>query len=208
MSEAAHTGGYLVSVLIFLGAAVLAVPLFRLLGLGAVIGYLFAGVAIGPSGFGFIGDAGTTREIAELGVVLLLFIVGLELKPSRLMSMRRDILLLGSSQMAVTALIVGGLASATFKVPFWGAATTGVALAFSATAIALQLLEERGALQSSYGRRAFAVLLMQDILVVPVLALVPLAASRAPVFSGQIQETLAGLSASGAALAVVIFSGG
>ncbi|MDB5596581.1 MAG: potassium transporter TrkA [Hyphomicrobiales bacterium] len=207
MPEAAHTGGYLVSVLIFLGAAVLAVPLFRLLGLGAVIGYLFAGVAIGPSGFGFIGDAGTTREIAELGVVLLLFIVGLELKPSRLLSMRRDILLLGSSQMAVTALIVGGLASVTFKVPFWGAATAGVALAFSATAIALQLLEERGALQSSYGRRAFAVLLMQDILVVPVLALVPLAASRAPVFSGQIQETLASLSASGAALAVVIFAG-
>ena len=207
MPESAQHGGYLLSVLIFLGAAVLAVPLFRFVGLGAVIGYLFAGLAIGPSGFAFISDAATTRDIAELGVVLLLFIVGLELKPSRLLAMRGDILVLGSAQMAVTALVVAALASATFHIHLWGAVITGVALAFSATAIALQLLEERGALQSNYGRRAFAVLLMQDILVVPVLALVPLAASRTPIFSGGMQETLASLSASGAALVCVILAG-
>lgn len=206
MPEAAHHGGYLLPVLVFLGAAVAAVPLFRFIGLGAVIGYLFAGLAIGPSGFGLVGDAASTREIAELGVVLLLFIVGLELKPSRLLAMRRDILLLGSLQMALTTLAIGGLAYSIFSVPVWGAAVMDVALAFSATAIALQLLEERGALQSNYGRRAFAVLLMQDILVVPVLALVPLAASRTPVFAG-VEETLASLSTSGAAIVAVVLAG-
>ena len=207
MPEASPHGSYLISVLIFLGAAVAAVPLFRLLGLGAVIGYLCAGVAIGPSGLGFIGDGATTREIAELGVVLLLFIVGLELKPSRLVSMRRDILLLGSCQMAVCALVIGGLALVIFHVPFWGAAMTGVALAFSATAVALQLLEERGALQSAYGRRAFAVLLMQDILVVPLLALMPLVASRGETFSGSLPELMRSIAIAGGAIAAVVFAG-
>ena len=206
MSEASQHGGYLVSVLIFLGAAVAAVPLFRFLGLGAVIGYLFAGIAIGPSGFRFIADPATTLDIAELGVVLLLFIVGLELKPSRLMAMRADILLLGSAQMAVSTLVIGGLALTIFHVPFWGAAAVGVALAFSATAVALQLLGERGALQSNYGRRAFAVLLMQDILVVPVLALIPLAASRG-VASGSISTTMMSVGTSLGAIAAVVFAG-
>ncbi len=206
MSEASQHGGYLVSFLIFLGAAVAAVPLFRFLGLGAVIGYLFAGIAIGPSGFRFIADPATTLDIAELGVVLLLFIVGLELKPSRLMAMRADILLLGSAQMAFSALVIGGLALTIFHVPFWGAAAVGVALAFSATAVALQLLGERGALQSNYGRRAFAVLLMQDILVVPVLALIPLAASRG-VASGSISTTMMSVGTSLGAVAAVVFAG-
>lgn len=207
MPETAHHGSYLLSILIFLAAAVAAVPLFRFIGLGAVIGYLFAGVAIGPSGFGFISDAATTLEIAELGVVLLLFIVGLELRPSRLLAMRRDILLLGSAQMAASAVVLGLLASALFGLRFWGAAMTGVALAFSATAIALQLLEERGARGSNYGRRAFAVLLMQDILVVPVLALVPLAASEGRAFSGLSVETLTSVGVAVGAIAAVVFAG-
>jgi glutathione-regulated potassium-efflux system protein KefB len=206
MSEASQHGGYLVSVLIFLGAAVAAVPLFRFLGLGAVIGYLFAGIAIGPSGFRFIADPATTLDIAELGVVLLLFIVGLELKPSRLIAMRADILLLGSAQMAVSALVIGALALTIFHVPFWGAAAVGVALAFSATAVALQLLGERGALQSNYGRRAFAVLLMQDILVVPVLALIPLAASRGAA-GGSLSTTIMSVGTSLGAVAAVVFAG-
>ncbi|MDB5641958.1 MAG: potassium transporter TrkA [Hyphomicrobiales bacterium] len=205
MPEASQHGGYLVSVLIFLGAAVAAVPLFRFVGLGAVIGYLFAGIAIGPSGFRFIADAATTLEIAELGVVLLLFIVGLELKPSRLIAMKADILLLGSAQMAVSALVIGALALTILHVPFWGAAAVGVALAFSATAVALQLLGERGALQSNYGRRAFAVLLMQDILVVPVLALIPLAAARGG--GGSLSSTMMSVGTSLGAIAAVVFAG-
>jgi CPA2 family monovalent cation:H+ antiporter-2/glutathione-regulated potassium-efflux system protein KefB len=206
MPEASQHGGYLISVLIFLGAAVAAVPLFRLVGLGAVIGYLFAGIAIGPSGLRFIADAATTRDIAELGVVLLLFIVGLELKPSRLIAMRADILLLGSAQMAVSALVLGALALTIFHVPVWGAAAVGVALAFSATAVALQLLGERGALQSNYGRRAFAVLLMQDILVVPVLALIPLVAARGAA-GGSLSSSMMSVGTSLGAIAAVVFAG-
>ena len=206
MPEASQHGGYLISVLIFLGAAVAAVPLFRLVGLGAVIGYLFAGLAIGPSGLRFIADAATTRDIAELGVVLLLFIVGLELKPSRLIAMRADILLLGSAQMAVSALVLGALALTIFHVPVWGAAAVGVALAFSATAVALQLLGERGALQSNYGRRAFAVLLMQDILVVPVLALIPLVAARGGA-GGSLSSSMMSVGTSLGAVAAVVFAG-
>ncbi len=206
MPEASQHGGYLVSVLIFLGAAVAAVPLFRLVGLGAVIGYLCAGLAIGPSGLRFIADAATTRDIAELGVVLLLFIVGLELKPSRLIAMRADILLLGSAQMAVSALVLGALALTIFHVSVWGAAAVGVALAFSATAVALQSLGERGALQSKYGRRAFAVLLMQDILVVPVLALIPLVAARGGA-GGSLSSSMMSVGTSLGAVAAVVFAG-
>lgn len=205
MSEIGQTGGFLISILIFLMSAVAAVPLFRLLGLGAVIGYLMAGIAIGPSGFAFIADAATTLDIAELGVVLLLFIVGLELKPSRLMAMRSDILLLGSAQMLVSAAALAAIAQTLFPIPVWGSVAAGIALAFSATAIALQLLDERGALQSKYGRRAFAVLLMQDMLVVPVLALVPLVAPRAGVTDWHTTLTHIGLGAG--AIALVVFAG-
>ena len=205
MSDPGPSGGFLISILIFLASAVVAVPLFRFAGLGAVIGYLVAGIAIGPSGFGLISDAATTLDIAELGVVLLLFIVGLELKPSRLAAMRADILLLGSAQMAVTATAIACLAFAFFPLSAWGAAITGIALAFSATAVALQLLEERGALQSKYGRRAFAVLLMQDMLVVPVLALVPLAAPRAASNDWHTMFTHVGIGA--ASIAAVVFAG-
>ena len=205
MTDPGPNNGFLISILIFLGSAVIAVPLFRFAGLGAVIGYLFAGVAIGPSGFGLISDAATTLDIAELGVVLLLFIVGLELKPSRLAAMRADILLLGSAQMVVTAAAIAACALALFPIPFWGGVVTGVALAFSATAVALQLLEERGAAQSAYGRRAFAVLLMQDMLVVPVLALVPLVAPR--VETNDWHATLTHLGIGAASIAAVVFAG-
>lgn len=205
MTDPSQSGGFLISILIFLASAVVAVPLFRFAGLGAVIGYLVAGVAIGPSGFGLISDAATTLDIAELGVVLLLFIVGLELKPSRLAAMRADILLLGSAQMAVTAAALASLSFIVFPMSLWGSIITGIALAFSATAVALQLLEERGALQSKYGRRAFAVLLMQDMLVVPVLALVPFVAPRAA--TNDWHSTLSHMGIGLASIAAVVFAG-
>src|SRR6188472_1780464 len=143
MADPASHVSLLPPVLTFCGAAVLAVPLFRLLGLSAVLGYLAAGVAIGPSGFRLIEDPETTATVAELGVVLLLFIVGLELKLSHLWSMKRDIFGLGLAQLATTGVVMGSLALTT-DLTGAGAFVTGVALALSATAIALQMLEERG----------------------------------------------------------------
>ena len=165
--------GFLPSLLLFLGAAVIAVPVFKRIGLGAILGYLVAGVAIGPSGFGLFQDTGAILHIAELGVVLLLFVIGLELQVSRLLAMRRDIFGLGSLQLGICALVIGGFAF-FFGLPASGAAISGIALGLSATAIALQVLNERGELQAPYGQRSFAVLLFQDISVVPILALVPL----------------------------------
>ena len=176
MQEAAHTGSLLLPILIFLGAAVIAVPLFRLAGLGAVVGYLAAGVAIGPSGFGFIHDPASTLHIAEFGVVLLLFIIGLELKPARLLAMRRDIMVLGAGQMVLTTLVIAGGLIAFAGFAFRTALIAGAALAFSSTAIAVQLLNERGAREGSYGQLTFSILLFQDVLVAPVLAVIPLLA--------------------------------
>ncbi|MDQ0392625.1 monovalent cation:proton antiporter-2 (CPA2) family protein [Labrys monachus] len=164
---------FLPSILLFLGAAVIAVPLFKRIGLGAILGYLVAGVAIGPSGFALFTDTGSIQHIGELGIVLLLFVIGLELQVSRLLAMRRDIFGLGALQLVACALVLGAIAKASgLSLP--GAAITGISLALSATAIALQVLNERGELQAPYGQRSFAVLLFQDISVVPILALVPL----------------------------------
>lgn len=205
MSEAHHLPAWLGPIIVFLAAAVIAVPLFRLAGLGAVVGYIAAGFAIGPSGFGVVSDPATTLGVAELGIVLLLFVIGLELKPSRLLAMRRDIAGLGFGQMMVSTLAL----SAGFRLIglSWPAAVlAGIALAFSATSIALQLLDERGALQRPWGQRAFAVLLFQDISVVPVLALAPLLASgpqaaQAADLSGRL---LSGALALGAVAAMIL----
>lgn len=164
---------FLSPVLVFCGAAALAVPLARRAGLSAVIGYLAAGAAIGPYGLRFVTEPETVSGVAELGVVLLLFIVGLELKLTKLWTMRGDIFGLGGAQLALTGGIVA--AAAYLAGQRWeGAILIGLALALSATSIALQMLEERGALQDGYGRRTFAILLFQDMAIVPILALVPL----------------------------------
>jgi glutathione-regulated potassium-efflux system protein KefB len=198
--------GFLVPVLIFLAAAVVAVPLFRLAGLGAVVGYLAAGIAIGPTGFALITDPATTLDISELGVVLLLFIIGLELKPSRLIAMRRDIILIGASQTLITGAIIAAAAVPVIGLSRNGALVAGIALAFASTAIALRLLEERGALQSAYGRRAFAVLLFQDIAVVPVLALIPFIGLRHDA-SATLMDEVEAFARSVEALCVVVFLG-
>ena len=207
MPELASETSFLVPILIFLASAVIVVPLFRLAGFGSVIGYLAAGMAIGPSGLGLITDPHTTLNIAQLGVVLLLFLIGLALKPARLHAMRRDISVIGLGQMLLTALAIGWGARAILGLSLYGAAITGVALAFSATAIAMQLLEERGDAQTPYGRRAFAVLLAQDMAVVPVLALVPLLAGGPALAAGSMHDALIGLSQAFAALAFIILAG-
>jgi monovalent cation:proton antiporter-2 (CPA2) family protein len=205
MPDPSHTGSFLLPILIFLAAAVVAVPLFRVLGMGAVIGYLAAGVAIGPHALGLIGGADSTIHVAELGVVLLLFIIGLELNPSRALAMRKDMMALGVTQMALCSGIIGGALWFAGLDPR-GAALAGIALSFSGTAIALQILEERGAVNSAYGRRAFAVLISQDIRVVPVLAIVPLLATGGS-GGGDWRQNLLAFGGIIAAFAAVIFAG-
>lgn len=168
--------GLLLQILVLLGATVAMAPVARALGLSAIVGYIAAGIAVGPFGIGVFRDPATVVGIAELGVVLLLFVIGLELKLSRLFDMRRDIFGLGAAQLLLTSIALGALLMPLFGLTWRGAAVGGIALAMSATAIALQILNERGDFQTTYGQRAFAVLLFQDMAVVPVLALLPLIA--------------------------------
>lgn len=168
---------YLVDILILLGAAVIAVPLSQKLGLGAVLGYLFAGAVVGPWGFGFIDQTEEIRHIAEFGVVFLLFIIGIELKPARLWSMRRTVFGLGSAQVLVTGLAIAGLAL-LFDQSLKVAVIIGFGLALSSTAFGLQILTERGEMNTGHGRTAFSVLLLQDLAVVPLLTLVSLLATK------------------------------
>jgi monovalent cation:proton antiporter-2 (CPA2) family protein len=199
---------FLAPVLVFCAAAVVAVPLFRRLGQSAVLGYLAAGVVIGPSGLSLINDPQTLLGVAELGVVLLLFIVGLELKVSRLLSMRRDIFGLGAAQLGITAVLFIAVAAAAAGLSVRGAMVAAVALALSATSIALQMLEERGDLQSSYGQRSFAVLLFQDLSIAPILALLPLIArAGAGTEAGVGWQSLIGGAEAFAALALVYVIG-
>jgi monovalent cation:proton antiporter-2 (CPA2) family protein len=207
MTESVSHASFLPPVLIFCAAAVIAVPLFRRIGLSAVLGYLVAGVVIGPSGLSLIAQAETVRGVAELGVVLLLFIVGLELKVSRLLSMRRDIFGLGAAQLAATATIFGAAAVGA-GAAVRSAVVIGLALALSATSIALQMLEERGDLQASYGQRSFAILLFQDLAIAPILALMPLLATAGAVTEeGASLNALVAVATATAALAAVVLVG-
>jgi glutathione-regulated potassium-efflux system protein KefB len=162
--------------LVLLAAAVISVPIARFARLSAIVAYLVAGVVIGPFGFGIFNRPETILTVAELGIVMLLFLIGLELELSRLLAMRRDIFGLGVAQLLLTAAAIAGLATATGLFGWRGALVAGLSLALSATSIALRILEERGHLQQPYGQRAFAILLFQDMSVVPLLALVPLLA--------------------------------
>ncbi|MCJ8237585.1 monovalent cation:proton antiporter-2 (CPA2) family protein [Peteryoungia algae] len=157
--------------LLLLGGAVIAAPIFRKLGLGTVLGYLAAGVVIGPI-LHLIGGSGEILAVAELGVVLLLFIIGLELKPSRLWHMRRDIFGLGSSQVVLSGLVLTLLVYGAGLLDWRGALVAGFGLALSSTAFALQLLDDYGDMNSRYGQRSFSILLFQDLAIVPLLAMV------------------------------------
>ncbi len=164
----------LAQIAIFLAAAVISVPIFRRFKLGSVLGYLTAGIIIGPASLGLIGSVETTQNIAQFGIVLLMFVIGLELQPSRLWVLRRSIFGLGSAQVLATTIAVGGAAYFVFAQTWQAALIIGFALSMSSTALALQLLAERGQLNSQFGRAAFSILLFQDVSVMPALALLPL----------------------------------
>ena len=164
---------FLQSAAVFLFAAVVAVPIARRLGLGAILGYMAAGVFIGPPGLGLVGEVSDVFHFAEFGVVLLLFIIGLELQPNRLWTMRQNIVGLGLMQLFITG---GALAliARFFGLSPQGAAVVGLTLSLSSTAFALQTLAEKNQLTTRHGRAAVAILLLQDLAVIPLLALVPL----------------------------------
>jgi len=167
--------GLLFGAFVFLTAAVLVVPFTKRGGLGSVLGYLLAGVAIGPFGLRLITHAGDILHFAEFGVVTMLFLIGLELEPAKLWRLRKPIVGLGGAQVTVTAAAIGGVAL-LFGLPWQTAAVAGLALALSSTAIALQTLSEKNLLSTGAGQSAFSVLLFQDIAVIPMLAVIPLLA--------------------------------
>lgn len=169
----AHAPTWLTYGFLYLAAAVLAVPIARALGLGAIIGYLAAGIAIGPWGLALVSNVQDILHFAEFGVVLMLFLVGLELQPSRLWSLRRPIFGLGSAQVLGCAAVLfaaGWAVGLPWRVSLVGA----LGLALSSTAIALQVLAERNLLRTSSGQAAFSILLFQDVAAIPILALLPL----------------------------------
>ncbi|ENE0103699.1 glutathione-regulated potassium-efflux system protein KefB [Escherichia albertii] len=169
---------FLLAGVLFLFAAVVAVPLASRLGIGAVLGYLLAGIAIGPWGFGFISDVDEILHFSELGVVFLMFIIGLELNPSKLWQLRRSIFGVGAAQVLLSAALLAGLLILT-DFSWQAAAVGGIGLAMSSTAMALQLMREKGMNRSESGQLGFSVLLFQDLAVIPALALVPLLAGSA-----------------------------
>ena len=168
-----HTPAWLINSFIYLSAAVIAVPLSQALGLGSIIGYLAAGIAIGPWGLGLVTNVEDILHFAEFGVVLMLFMVGLELEPKRLWSLRRPIFGWGSAQMLGCAVLLTALAM-LFGVGWKIALVAGLGLALSSTAIALQVMNERNLLPASSGQAAFSILLFQDVAAIPILALLPL----------------------------------
>jgi glutathione-regulated potassium-efflux system protein KefB len=168
-----HGNDQLQIALVILLATVIAVPLFRRLGLGAVLGYLVAGVVIGPDGLRLVPDAESTLAVSEFGVVMLLFVIGLELSPARLWVMRRHVFGMGGLQVGISALLLGGVI-AMYGLGWKADLVIGLGLALSSTAVGLQLLAERKELTSNHGRLAFAILLFQDLVAIPLLALIPL----------------------------------
>ena len=168
---------FLQSSVIFLSAAVLAVPLAQRLGLGSVLGYLLAGVAIGPWGLGLISDVEAILHFAEFGVVLLLFLIGLELNPTKLLQMKGPILGLGGAQVVITTLLLASVAY-LLGTSWQTSLVIGMGLALSSTAIALRVIEEQGLEGSEAGQSGFAVLLFQDIAVIPMLAILPVLAGN------------------------------
>lgn len=173
-----HAPAWLTSSLIYLSAAVVMVPLSRALGLGSIIGYLVAGIAIGPWGLGLVSRVEDVLHFAEFGVVLMLFLVGLELEPQRLWNLRRSIFGWGTAQVAACAIVLfaaGWLAGTHWRI----ALVAALGLALSSTAIALQIFRERNLLKTPSGQAGFSILLFQDVAAIPILALMPLLAGAA-----------------------------
>lgn len=202
---AAHHGGFdLLPVVILLAAAVVAVPLFRRLGLGSVLGYLAAGLAIGPYGAGLFSDPQAILHVAELGVVMFLFIIGLEMQPSRLWAMRGEIFGLGLAQVGacIGLLICVGLA---LGYPVAQSFVAGTGFVLTSTAIVMQMLEERKSMGLPKGRRIIAILLLEDLAIVPLLALVAFLAPGGGSMS--LMDRLAGIAVGLAAIGGLIAAG-
>jgi glutathione-regulated potassium-efflux system ancillary protein KefC len=190
----------MINAMVYLTAAVLCVPLARWMGLGSVLGYLIAGAAIGPWGLGFVQDVESILHFSEFGVVLMLFVIGLELEPKRLREMRRAVFGGGSLQLGLTgaALAAGGLA---LGMPWKAALIAGLAMALSSTAIAMQTMGERNLTATPMGRDAFAILLFQDIAAIPLLAAIPLiAVGRAGVDASEWRDVLTAAAVIGGVL--------
>ncbi len=171
-----HGQELLIQALVYLAAGVVSVPIAKRAGLGAVLGYLIAGAVIGPFALSLVGDQADVMRFAEFGVVILLFLIGLEVRPAILWQMRRAIFGLGGAQVAASALAIGS-AAAIMGLDWRTALAVGLVLAMSSTAIVLQTLEEKGLRQGPVGRAAFGVLLLQDLMVIPLFALLPLLAT-------------------------------
>jgi glutathione-regulated potassium-efflux system ancillary protein KefC len=192
----AHASSWLQPSLVYLGAAVLAVPLSRLLGLGSIIGYLAAGIAIGPWGLQLVTDPAAMLEFSEFGVVLMLFLVGLELEPRRLWALRRPIFGWGNVQLLGSAVLVLGVGVAA-GVDWRLALVAGLGLGMSSTAIGLAVLAERNLMATTAGQSVLSVALLQDIAAIPILAIVPLLAA------GSAAEEGSGWLGAAKALAVI-----
>lgn len=169
--------------IIYLLAAIISVPISKRLGFGSVLGYLCAGILIGPFGFGFIHEPEHILHFAELGVVFLLFIIGLELKPARLWVMRKMVFGLGTAQVLVSAAVIAALAW-FYGLETEAAVVVGLILALSSTAFVLQMLAEKKQLNSQFGRAAFSILLLQDLAVIPLIAVLPMLGASAGLESG------------------------
>src|SRR5467141_2936777 len=199
--------GFLSFGLVLLAPAARSVPISRRLGLSAFVAYLVAGIIIGPYGLAAFGTPESIIPVSELGVVMLLFLIGLELELGRLLAMRRAIFGLGAAQLVLTGVAIGGLSYAAGLVESRGAVVAGLALAMSATAIALQILVERGQLQQDYRQRAFAILLFQDMAVVPLLAVLPLLGESGASPHGGPADAVRSVALIVAAIALVVAAG-
>ena len=188
---------------ILLAAAVIAVALFRFARLSSILGYVCAGLVIGPYGLNLIGDVGRIAQVSQFGIVLLLFVIGLELQPTRLWVMRRLVFGMGAAQVASCALLLSGAAWALGEAPV-AACIIGFGLSLSSTPLVLQLLAERGELRTQHGRAAFAILLFQDLAVLPAIAVLPLLSPHAAHPAGGVWLALLKLAAIGA----VVIGGG
>ncbi len=198
-----HGPAIYAQVLLMLGGAVIAAPLFKRVGLETVLGYIAAGIAIGPVTL-LITGGDELLQLGELGVVFLLFIIGLELKPARLWSMRREIFGLGTAQVVITGIVLTALAAflAGFSLP--AAILAGFGLALSSTAFATQILEQQGSLNRRYGQISFSILLLQDMAIVPLLAIIPILAP----FAVETEDLgFQELAIAGAAVATLFVSG-
>jgi glutathione-regulated potassium-efflux system protein KefB len=197
-----ETAHFLQDAVMFLAAAVVAVALSRRWGLGAVLGYLAAGAMIGPHVLNLAPDMSATTQLSEFGVILLLFVIGLELSPQRLWLMRKAVFGVGLAQVALSAVLLGAVALG-FGLAWKSALIVGLALALSSTAVGLQILAEHKQLGSPHGRLAFAILLFQDLAAIPILALIPLLGAQRAV-QGAADEVIAVLRIIGVIAAVVV----